>query len=237
MNNGRANQLFLQQQEMYRSLWRMAKTLEIDPNIRGLSGASWFLSADVASFFPHLAWMRAMFAEEGAYLIDLEPARDDSGLKMGSAKRRDLYAQGQFSPRRTMVLWPRNDLLAWAAQHPEYADEDDAPVTAPGGGAPVRRKAPRLPRPAPAAKHNSRLTLWDAIPLINDNPKKYAALALLTSGLAGGGGRRCGGGVVALRRLGSPSLWRWRGCFSITPFNESDQNRLLLFLPPVEGEG
>jgi hypothetical protein len=183
MNNGRANQLFLKQHEISRSIWRMAKTLEMNPHIRGICGASWFFSTDVATFFPHLAWLRAMFVDDGAYLVDMEPARDDSGLKMGSAKRRDLYAQGEFSPRRVMLLWPRNDLLAWAAQHPEYADEDDAPVKAPGGGAPVQRKPPSLPRPAPATKHNARITLWDAIPLINDNPKKYVGIALLAPAL------------------------------------------------------
>ncbi len=181
INNGRRNQLILQKEEVQRAMWRIAKTMEMNPQVRGLCAAAWFFSAEAAKGFPHLSWLRALYTDEGAYVVDMEPASDESGLRVGSARRRDMHDKGTFYPRRTLVLWTRDGMLDWAARNFEFADPDEEPVAAPGASARLRQI--RSPAPAKPAKQNSSWMLWDGRKMISDRPKQYIGLVLLAPAL------------------------------------------------------
>jgi hypothetical protein len=163
------------------SLWRIAKTLELNPRVKGLYAVSWFLSADTGRLFPHLAWIRDMYADEGAYVVDMETASPDSGFMIGSEARRQLYAVGQFNPRRSLILWPRSELLAWAARHPELADHEDEPI---GPVAPGYVKSSVSPRPVRSGPHNSRLNVWNGLALLNVDSGRYVFRVLLAPAMA-----------------------------------------------------
>jgi hypothetical protein len=75
-------------------------------------------------------------------------------------------------------LWPRQELLAWAARHPELADEDDGLVLTPPCHN-AHATAIKSPHPVKTMKHNSQFFLWDGLKLLNVNPKLYAALVLI----------------------------------------------------------
>ena len=122
LNFWRPNPLVLLKSEAERSYWRIAQAMELRPELRGLMAYSWFYAPEVGRVTPHLAWMRDLFAEQGAYLGEMEHAPAESGYLTGSAKRRKLHEDGRFHPRVTLVLWPRRSLLAWAAGRPDLAE-------------------------------------------------------------------------------------------------------------------
>jgi hypothetical protein len=181
INSGRPNQLILQEKEFERSLWRIAKTLEANPEIKGIESHSWLLSAPVGEYSPHLAWMRALYLDAGAYAVDMDPALVDSGFQIGSTKRRQLHQKGDFHPRETLVLWRRADMLAWAASRPDLADPGEEPPLAPA----QTGRVVRIPSPSPSkpARHNSPLTLWDGAEMLKLKPKQYILLVILLPAL------------------------------------------------------
>lgn len=159
INYGRKNSLILQQAEYERSLWLMAKTMEMNPNVEGVNGSSWFYSQIVGEVFPHLAWMRDVYANGGAYLVDTFPADPAGyGFAYNSRKRQILYQQGKFCPRETAFFWSRNNFLAWASRRPDLAPEGEAHVQPPQRQCIIHI---RSPKPARHAKRNSTVTLWN----------------------------------------------------------------------------
>jgi hypothetical protein len=177
INNGRPSKIILTKSQTLRSIWRIAKTLEMNPQIKGLCCMSWFFSAATGRVFPHLAWLRSMYIDEGAYVVELWPERDVASLAVGSDLRKKLYEDGKFNPRRSLVIWPRYEILAWASRHLEFADCDDEPIAAPTQESYVRS----VPSPPPlcCAKHNSSIHLWDGLKLLNCSPKRYIFQVLL----------------------------------------------------------
>jgi hypothetical protein len=181
INYCRPSQSIMVKGQTLRSLWKIAKTLEMNPDIKGLSCIAWFLSAEAGMAFPHLAWMRSIYTDEGVYLVDIEAAPSDSGLLIGNEQRKKLYESGEFNPRRTLLIWPRDEMLNWAARHPELAGTDDDPIR------PVRRrifKSSASPRPVVSKRrYNSRFHVWNGQTLLDTNPKGYFALVLLMPAL------------------------------------------------------
>lgn len=176
----RPNPLVAAQIEFERSLWRVAKAMDLDPRVKALISNSWFHSARVAETFPRLAWMRDVFTAGGAYAVDMEPGRA-SDIGYNSARRRQLHEEGKFLPRQTLILWPRDDFLRWAVSRPDLAAEGETPPAAP----PLRRWHIRVPPPGPAraARHNSPLTLWDGMAAYARGPLRYVLLVLVLPAL------------------------------------------------------
>jgi hypothetical protein len=110
------------EKEANQSYYRLAKALAMQPSIKGIIAASWFHSPETFRVSPHLAWLNDVFAENGAFLTTLGPAGPNSGFLTGSIARRKLYQKGEFKPTIGLVLWARNDAIAWAAAHPEFGE-------------------------------------------------------------------------------------------------------------------
>jgi len=174
LNHWRANPLLLLPTENERSLWRIAKSIELQPRVRGLMADGWFYSPQVGTLFPHLAWLRAFFVDNGGHIVDLEAAAPGSGFMVGSAKRRKLYERGAYQPRRTLVLWRREHMLAWAASRPELGEDGDPPARRP-------RRAASVPA---TAGRRRRKPLFDAVPFLNRHPKVYVLATLVLPSLA-----------------------------------------------------
>ncbi len=182
-NTWRANTLILQKEEMQRSLYRMAQTLAADPSLKGLMADSWLNSEVTGEAFPHLAWMRSIFTDEGAYAVDLEMASSDAGFLTGSAKRRQLYESGEFRPRRTLILWDRASMLSWAARHPEFSDSPEIIRAARNTALSCRRIA----RPArPPRRANALNRRFEAAKYLDRRPKVYVLASLVVPSLAVG---------------------------------------------------
>jgi len=110
----------LSEQESNRSYYLMARAMELQPDIRGFAGCSWFRSPDVQKVSPHLAWISKVFLENGALVVQGGAADPDCGVLHRSGSRKRLYEQGRFKPTVGIVMWPRDAMIDWANRHPEY---------------------------------------------------------------------------------------------------------------------
>lgn len=122
LNYYRPNSVMLLDTEAQKSYHRIARSLRLQPEIKGLVASSWFYSTAVARISPHLSWLRDFFLANGGYVGEMEVAQPDTGYLVGSEKRRRLFEQGKLHPRNTLVLWGRDAMLDWAARHPELND-------------------------------------------------------------------------------------------------------------------
>jgi hypothetical protein len=120
LNDRRECRLILLEEEANISYYRAARSVEKQPTARGLMTSSWLFCERTAQVSPHLAWLRRTPQSAGALLVELGPASADSGFLTGSKERRKLYEQGRYRPNVTCVLWPRQSLIDWANQHPEF---------------------------------------------------------------------------------------------------------------------
>lgn len=122
LNANRKDRAALLERESNRSYYRMARSMALQPRVKGLVTASWLHSPDTLAVSPHLIALNRVFLEHGALVTTLGPADLDCGVFTRSPERRRLYEQGLFAPTIGLVLWPRRDMLDWAAAHPELAD-------------------------------------------------------------------------------------------------------------------
>lgn len=178
LNSGRPNQLQMNKHEWEQSIWRLAKTMELRPEIRALVTDSWLISKETGEQFPNLAWVRAFFVNAGAYLIDMEPAANDSGLRDGSARRKQLHEHGKFCPRNTFVIWPRADVMTWASSHNELTDPGEEPIAPPSRTFPAFVKV-GSPAPRPPTRHNSRFHVWNGLEALHFRTGGYVLKVLV----------------------------------------------------------
>jgi hypothetical protein len=87
INRWRPIPLIIRKVETERSLWRIAKTMEIRPEVKMLVCDSWLNCASVSEVAPHLSWLRGFYEDAGAYIVDMEPADEKSGYLELSHKR------------------------------------------------------------------------------------------------------------------------------------------------------
>jgi hypothetical protein len=167
LNYWRENPLLMLKKEHALAFWRLARSLERQPRIKGVVAASWLYSIEVGKVSPHLAWVRNFFIDAGAYLVDMEPAPVRSGFMIGSERRRRMYEERKFRPRQTLVLWPRAKILAWA-NGMSYTGE--APECR---GVSEKRSKPYWRLNANKVLSSGQLTLLNCEPLATYSPRRY----------------------------------------------------------------
>jgi hypothetical protein len=111
--------------ESHRSYHRIAQSMALQPEVRGLLMEAWFHSPETIRVSPHLAWTNRTPLANGATLTNLGPAPPYAGFLEGSPDRQRLYESGDYRPTIGLIIWPRQPLLAWAAAHPEFGVEAD----------------------------------------------------------------------------------------------------------------
>ena len=109
----------LLEREALKSYYRMAQSMELQPDVKGLLASTWLHSPATFEVSPHLAWLNKVFAEHGAVIATMGPAPLDSGVLAQSVERQRAFSEGRFKPTLGLIVWPRRDMLAWAAAHPE----------------------------------------------------------------------------------------------------------------------
>jgi hypothetical protein len=107
----------LLERESLRSYERMAASMELQPEIRGIVTSSWLHSEDTLAVSPHLRWMNRVFLENGGTVTHLGYAEPDAGFLVGSPERQRLYDEGKYRPRNALVIWPRRAVLAWLSSY------------------------------------------------------------------------------------------------------------------------
>ena len=130
LNAQRRNRYLLTERESDKSYFRMAQSMALQPEVKGLVASSWLNSPDTFAVSPHLGWMNRTFVENGALVVTMGPADPSSGVLARSPERKEAYEAGRFRPTLGLVIWPRGAMLAWAAAHPELGTRT-RPVAAP----------------------------------------------------------------------------------------------------------
>jgi hypothetical protein len=109
----------LLEREAERSYYRMAHSIALQPRMIGLITSSWLFSPDTCAISPHLAWLCRIFREHGAVLATMGPADPSSGVLHRSPERTRAYEEGRLKPTVGLVIWPRDEMLAWARTRPD----------------------------------------------------------------------------------------------------------------------
>jgi len=100
----------------------IAEILKLNGQIKGVFGGSWFYDPQIEKISPRLAYLRRLPLAHGAqtfYFGSDEQALANALHK--SPTRRQYYKNGQYLPSNYILVWPRQELLAWAEQYQAMA--------------------------------------------------------------------------------------------------------------------
>jgi len=93
----------------------LAEMLLVNPDVKGVFGASWFFDPALKEVSPRLKYLSNALLDRGAVrFYSHEDA--DSGALATSATRKRLYESGQYSPRIYFIIWPRRMALRWLTE-------------------------------------------------------------------------------------------------------------------------
>jgi hypothetical protein len=97
---------------------RVAELLELNPEIKGMMGSSWWFDPALESISPNLGFLRKVPLDHGAQLfrVGTSAASTQAAIHL-SAERRRLYDSGKYLPTIYMLAWDRNNLLGWAKRY------------------------------------------------------------------------------------------------------------------------
>jgi hypothetical protein len=112
---------FVTEREYFKSFYRMAAAIEMQPRIKGIMASSWLYSRETHRLNPHLAFFNRPYMEAGGFYVDLGPADSGSGFLEGNPQRAELYKSGEYRPTNALVLCSRAQAIAWKQAHPEIA--------------------------------------------------------------------------------------------------------------------
>jgi len=97
------------------SFSRIADMLEINRQVRGAAGVSWYYDPKVSEISPELAYLRRNQIDNGAFSLWLGPGPEHTkNAVFASRIRQRLYEKGKYLPTAFLIAWPRRDLIRWA---------------------------------------------------------------------------------------------------------------------------
>ncbi|MFT4582902.1 MAG: hypothetical protein ACI915_003593 [Gammaproteobacteria bacterium] len=93
---------------------RLADMMELDTNVRGIWGGSWFYDPILDTISPRLSYLREVPQNNGAFVlysnIDL-----NGGALSKSESRKTAHDNGEYVPKSYAMIWLRKDILKWAS--------------------------------------------------------------------------------------------------------------------------
>jgi hypothetical protein len=113
--------------EVLRSYYRIARSLELQPDMRGLLALAWFHDPAAVRDRPHLEVLNRPYVSHGGLITLLGDALPSSGVLEGDAQRSADYLAGKVRYRCGLAIWPREAAIRWADGNPEFGDEKAAP--------------------------------------------------------------------------------------------------------------
>jgi hypothetical protein len=107
--------------EVLRSYYRMARSMQLQPEVLALVAYAWFHDPAVARDYPHLEVLNRPY-NHGGLITLLGPASASSGVADGDAQRGAEYQAGRVQYKYGLAIWPRDSAIQWADAHPELAE-------------------------------------------------------------------------------------------------------------------
>jgi hypothetical protein len=102
----------------------LAELLQLNPDIKGMISASWFLDPRLRSISPHLSYLRDLPERNGCAFFFVEyDTEGTSGALAKSATRKRLFREREYVPAIYMRVWARTDILQWSRMNRHSAGE------------------------------------------------------------------------------------------------------------------
>ncbi len=97
---------------------RIAELLQLNPEIKGMMGSSWWFDPALEPVSPNLSFLRKVPLDNGARLfrVGTSAAATQAAIQLSSERRR-LYDSGEYHPTIYLLAWTRKDMLEWANQY------------------------------------------------------------------------------------------------------------------------
>lgn len=97
---------------VFRDYLNVGKILAANKKIKGTYQSNWFLDPTLAEISSHFVEIQNLAGKFGALIISLgEDSHMTSDAIAKSEKRRLLYQQGRYKPKRMVRVWSRSDIL------------------------------------------------------------------------------------------------------------------------------
>jgi hypothetical protein len=97
---------------------RVAELLERQKDIRGYVGTSWYFDPQLLEISPRLTYLQERPRAGGAFFLRHGTEQSDITMAIKTSEtRRRLYREGKYIPICYSMLWPRQELIAWAEQN------------------------------------------------------------------------------------------------------------------------
>jgi hypothetical protein len=104
--------------EVRRAYFRMAQSLVLQPEIKGIMCATWLHDPTAVESYPYLAALNEPYLTQGGRLVtSLGPAPVSSGFLKFNSDRREQYQRGELKLKSVLAMWPRKAAIAWAEQN------------------------------------------------------------------------------------------------------------------------
>lgn len=96
----------------------IAELLELNPQVKGMMGSSWWFDPALETISPNLTFLRKVPLDNGAQLFRVGPsaAATEAAIHL-SAERKRLYDSRHYLPTNYLLTWARKDMLAWAKRY------------------------------------------------------------------------------------------------------------------------
>jgi hypothetical protein len=114
------NRSLVIEKEVRRAYYRMARSLILQPEMKGIMCSAWFHDPAALKDAPHLAALNEPYLQHGGRILgSVGEAREDSGFLKFNPERRKLYEEGKLRIHLTLAMWPRAAAIRWSEQHPD----------------------------------------------------------------------------------------------------------------------
>ena len=107
--------------EVLRAYYRMARSMQLQPEVLALLAHAWFHDPAAVQDYPHLEVLSQPYLNHGGLITVLGPAPASSGVAEGNAQRSADYQAGKIQYKYGFAIWPRDAAIRWADAHPELA--------------------------------------------------------------------------------------------------------------------
>jgi hypothetical protein len=112
------NRTLILRREVQLAFYRIARSMALQPEIRGIVAIAWFLDPAAVRDNPHLEYLNEPF-RAGGHLTTAGFAPADAGFLERNEQRRRQFEAGELRYRLGVGLWPRAAALAWIDAHPD----------------------------------------------------------------------------------------------------------------------
>lgn len=94
---------------------RAASMMELNKDIKGIFGISWFFDPQLERISPRLSFLRERPLKNGGRFFFVSQSKNGSGGALArSSTRQKLFEKGEYIPTNYIMIWPRKHLINWA---------------------------------------------------------------------------------------------------------------------------